>query len=45
MIVTALTATTAITATAALVLFLAHNGANHNANYDSDACYNQQNFG
>ena len=47
MIVTALAATaatTAIAAAAALVLFLAHNGANHNANYDSDACYNQQNL-
>ena len=42
--VTALAATTAIAAAAALVLFLAHNGANHNANYDSDACYNQQNL-
>ena len=44
MVVTALAATTAIAAAAALVLFLAHNGANHNANYDSDACYNQQNL-
>lgn len=44
LVVTALTATTAIAAAAALVLFLAHNGANHNANYDSDACYNQQNL-
>ena len=43
-VVTALAATTAIAAAAALVLFLAHNGANHNANYDSDACYNQQNL-
>ena len=44
MVVTALAATTAIAAAVALVLFLAHNGANHNANYDSDACYNQQNL-
>ena len=44
LVVTALAATTAIAAAAALVLFLAHNGANHNANYDSDACYNQQNL-
>ena len=43
-VVTALAATTTIAAAAALVLFLAHNGANHNANYDSDACYNQQNL-